>query len=108
MSNLDLGELERLLEAADEVNIYHFGKPELDLDIRDSVEALLAIARREERALRHIDAAWDVIEAADMRAAAADGPVLHVRDTMSDSEWRTLYVELTKARAALTPEEGQA
>lgn len=44
--------------------------------------------------LRH---AMAIIEAADLRAATADGPVLHVRDVMSDGEWRDLYRTLEAA-----------
>lgn len=48
-----------------------------------------------------LDRAITIIETADNRAMAADGPVGHVRDEMSDKEWRDLYVSLTKARSAL-------
>lgn len=47
-----------------------------------------------------LDRALAIIEVADGRAAAADGPVGHVRDEMTDTEWRELYVALQEARAA--------
>ena len=46
----------------------------------------------------HLERAIAIIEAADGRAAAADGPVGHVRDEMTDNEWRELYISLQKAR----------
>lgn len=49
----------------------------------------------------HLDRAIAIIDTADNRAMAADGPVGHVRDEMSDKEWRDLYVALTSARDAL-------
>ena len=46
--------------------------------------------------------ATDIIETADRRAEAADGPVGHVRDEMSDKEWRDLYRGLRAALDAWT------
>lgn len=46
---------------------------------------------------RLVRSALDIIELADNRSMAADGPVGHVRDNMSDDEWRKLYVSLKKA-----------
>lgn len=42
-----------------------------------------------------------IIELADYRALATDGPVGHVRDEMSDSEWRMLYLSLRRANQIL-------
>jgi hypothetical protein len=49
----------------------------------------------------HLQRAMTIIETADNRAMAADGPVGHARDNMSDREWRDLYRSLEKAREAL-------
>lgn len=51
-----------------------------------------------------LDEAIAIIEAADNRALATDGPVGHARDEMTDAEWRALYVALTAARKALDAE----
>lgn len=45
-------------------------------------------------AQERIERAVTIIETADNRAMATDGPVGHVRDEMSDDEWRQLYVAL--------------
>lgn len=55
-------------------------------------------------ALALVTKAIDIIEIADIRASAADGPVAHVRDEMSDSEWRQLYLALVEARETLMQE----
>jgi hypothetical protein len=49
----------------------------------------------------HLSHAERIIENADRRAGAADGPVNHVRDEMTDKEWRDLYRSIVKAREAL-------
>lgn len=49
------------------------------------------------RSRRLIKVAIDVIDTADNRAMAADGPVGHVRDEMNDGEWAQLYSSLVKA-----------
>ena len=49
--------------------------------------------------LERLDEAVGIIEAADRRAEAADGPVSHVRDEMTDAEWRRLYLVLLKGQA---------
>ena len=48
-----------------------------------------------------------IIEAADARCLAADGPVGHLRDEMTDHEWREMYVALTRALARSVAPEGQ-
>lgn len=57
--------------------------------------------RRIARISAHLDRAISIIETADNRAMAVDGPVGHVRDEMSDKEWRDLYKALVAARKAL-------
>jgi hypothetical protein len=52
-------------------------------------------------ALDLLNEAIQIIETADNRAMAADGPVSHVRDEMSDKEWRDLYVALVEAKEEL-------
>ena len=49
-----------------------------------------------------IAAAWKaamLIEVADNRAMAADGPVSHVRLELDDQEWRDLYVAVDRIRS---------
>lgn len=53
------------------------------------------------QALDHVTEAMRIIELADQRALASDGPVGHVRDEMSDSEWRKMYRAISKAEQAL-------
>jgi hypothetical protein len=48
-----------------------------------------------------LEQAIAIIDMADIRAAAADGPVNHVRDEMTDAEWRRLYVALQQAHDCL-------
>jgi hypothetical protein len=43
-------------------------------------------------ALKRLHDIGRIIEIADTRALAVDGPVSHVRDTMTDKEWRQLYL----------------
>ena len=57
----------------------------------DELRDLIAAARREAALREALAKARSIIEMADVRAEAADGPVLHVRDTMTDGEWRELY-----------------
>lgn len=45
-----------------------------------------------------LDIAIGIVEVADNRAMAADGPVSHVRDEMSDAEWRQMYMAIVTAR----------
>jgi hypothetical protein len=47
-----------------------------------------------------------IIETADNRAMATDGPVSRTPDEMSDAEWRRLYKCLTTAHAALSAMNG--
>jgi hypothetical protein len=42
-----------------------------------------------------------IIEDADRRACAWDGDVGHVRDEMTDKEWRDLYRALVRAHKSL-------
>ena len=51
-----------------------------------------------------LDRALEIIELADIRAMAADGPVTHVRDEMTDDEWRQLYLYIVEARRQLRQE----
>jgi hypothetical protein len=67
----------------------------------------IARVPRTRSALAALDKAVGIIEVADARAEAADGPVGHVRDEMSDAEWRTLYVALHEARGHLIVAEGR-
>lgn len=53
------------------------------------------------QALSEVENALSIIELADNRALATDGPVGHVRDEMSDQEWRSLYLSLESARDSL-------
>lgn len=53
------------------------------------------------QALENVTEAMRIIELADQRALATDGPVGHVRDEMSDSEWRQMYKALSRAEQAL-------
>lgn len=64
---------------------------EVDL-IAAALPILLEVARAAREAVR-------IIETADNRAMAADGPVSRTADEMSDKEWRDLYDGL---RAALS------
>ena len=43
-----------------------------------------------------IEAASRIIEIADTRCQAVDGPVSRIRDEMHDSEWRQLYLVITE------------
>lgn len=49
------------------------------------------------RARRRLREGLDIIEGADRRAEAVDGPVNHVRDEMTDDEWRKLYLAIKEA-----------
>jgi hypothetical protein len=63
-----------------------------------SVSQLLADVTVENQKMRTaIERAIRIIEDADGRAVAADGPVNHVRDEMTDVEWRRLYRTLKGA-----------
>jgi hypothetical protein len=61
------------------------------------VAVLRARARRGMRALAAVTRAIEIIETADTRCLAADGDVTHIRDEMSDAEWRDLYTTLKQA-----------
>lgn len=49
-----------------------------------------------------LETAIQIIETADNRAMAVDGPVSRAADEMSDAEWRQMYVALTQARDLLS------
>lgn len=53
------------------------------------------------QALEEVQKAMGIIESADQRALAVDGPVGHVRDMMTDREWRDMYVALERAKERL-------
>lgn len=61
-----------------------------DLD-GDSTELRTKVGELEDRLTR----AARIIEVADLRAAAVDGPVSHAREEMTDDEWRELYLAIT-------------
>ena len=66
---------------------------DLALDWADKAQEYVQTIQAENLALdNRLCDARAIIEAADARAAAVDGPVNHCRDEMTDAEWRKLYL----------------
>lgn len=67
-------------------------------------------AQRIEQLEKRLADAAEIIEVADNRALAADGPVSHCRDEMTDAEWRRLYraVKREQSKPKKNPARGGA
>jgi len=77
---------------------------ELEKRVRELRHINDDIGSMNERLYTRLRFAREIIETADNRAAAVDGPVGHVRDMMSDREWFDLYHTIKEGTVAYRPE----
>lgn len=76
-------------------------RPEFRAWRRDGSKPHLSLDDRQFVARRSVEQACEIIETADERLLAVDGPCGGLPPDMSLKEWRDLYVKLTDARSAL-------